>query len=69
MSAKDFVPGSSVDWMGARHVRVRLTDGSAIDLQQVPDGEGRYFLRLASDTLTEVRAARSYAFRVAKPLP
>lgn len=69
LSAGDFVAGSSVDWSGARLVRVTLVDGSAIDLAQVPDGEGRYHLRLASDTHADVRASRRLAFRVSEPLP
>jgi hypothetical protein len=69
LSARDFVGGASVNWAGARQVRVMLADGSAIDLQQVPDGAGRYHLRMTSDSRTDVRAARRYAFRVADPLP
>jgi hypothetical protein len=69
LTARDFVAGGSVGWGGARMLRVRLTDGSAIDLQQVPDGDGRYHLRLTSDKLESIRAARRYAFRVAEPLP
>lgn len=67
--ATDFVAGATVSWMGARMLRVRMADGQLIDVQQVPDGEGRYHLRLASDTRTDVRAARHYAFRVMEPLP
>lgn len=69
LSAGDFVAASGVDWMGARMVRVTLLDGSAIDLAQVPDGEGRFHLRLASDTRADVRASRRLAFRVSKALP
>lgn len=69
LTAKDFVAGASVSWGGARMLRVKLTDGAVIDLQQVSDGDGRYHLRLTSDTLESVRAARRYAFRVAEPLP
>ena len=65
----DFVAGATVSWAGARLVRVHMADGSVIDLQQVPDGEGRYHLRLTSDTRTDVRAARRFAFRVTEPLP
>ena len=69
LSATDFVAGATVSWMGAKTVRVRLADGQVIDLQQVPDGEGRFHLRLTSDTRTDVRAARRFAFRVREPLP
>ena len=69
LSATDFVAAGSVDWAGARMVRVTLVDGTAIDLAQVPDGEGRYHLRLASDTHADVRAARKLAFRVSGVLP
>ena len=69
LGAKDFVAGADVSWSGAKLLRVKLVDGTVIDLQQVPDGDGRYFLRLTSDTLESVRAARRYAFRVAEPLP
>jgi hypothetical protein len=69
LSATDFVSGATVSWAGARLLRVRMADGSAIDLQQVPDGEGRYHLRLTSDTRTDVRAARRFAFRVGVALP
>jgi hypothetical protein len=69
LQATDFVAGATVGWAGARLVRVRLVDGQAIDLQQVPDGEGRFHLRLTSDTRTDVRAARRFAFRVSEPLP
>jgi hypothetical protein len=69
LAPTDFVAGATVDWMGARHVRVRLADGATVDLLQVPDGDGRYHLRLASDTRTDIRASRRFAFRVAEPLP
>jgi hypothetical protein len=69
LSATDFVGGATVSWAGARLLRVRMADGSAIDLQQVPDGEGRFHLRLTSDTRTDVRAARRFAFRVGAELP
>lgn len=69
LTATDFVSGAAVSWAGARLLRVRLADGQAIDVQQVPDGEGRYHLRLTSDTRTDVRAARRFAFRVSEPLP
>lgn len=69
LAATDFVAGATVSWAGARLLRVRMVDGSAIDLQQVPDGEGRFHLRLTSDTRTDVRAARRFAFRVREPLP
>lgn len=69
LAPEDFVAGATVSWAGARLLRVRMTDGQAIDLQQVPDGEGRYHLRLTSDTRTDVRAARHFAFRVTEPLP
>jgi hypothetical protein len=48
---------------------VRLTDGQAIDIQQVPDGEGRWHLRFTSDTLTEIRAIRRFAYRSERALP
>jgi hypothetical protein len=69
LQATDFVAGATVSWAGAQLLRVQMADGSAIDLQQVPDGEGRYHLRLTSDTRTDVRAARRYAFRVPAALP
>ena len=69
LSAVNFVAGSSVDWSGARMLRVTLVDGTTIDMAQVPDGEGRYHLRLASDTQADVRAARRLAFRVSEVLP
>ncbi|MCG2840484.1 hypothetical protein L6Q21_05765 [Sandaracinobacter sp. RS1-74] len=69
LSPVGFVAGSRIDWKGARLLRVTLVDGSFIDLAQVPDGEGRYYLRLASDTDAGVRATRRLAFRVSKPLP
>ena len=69
LSAGDFVAAGSVNWVGARMVRVTLVDGTAIDLAQVPDGEGRFHLRLASDTHADVRASRKLAFRVSEPLP
>jgi hypothetical protein len=69
LAREDFVAGATVSWAGARLLRVRMADGQAIDLQQVPDGEGRYHLRLTSDTRTDVRAARRFAFRVTEPLP
>ena len=69
LGAKDFVAGADVGWAGAKLLRVKLTDGTIIDLQQVSDGDGRYFLRLTSDTLESVRAARRYAFRVKDALP
>ncbi len=69
LSARDFTAGASVDWRGARQFRVYLADGSTLDLQQVADGDGRTFLRLTSDRMTDVRAVRRYAFRVKAPLP
>lgn len=69
LSPTDFVAASSVDWTGARMVRVTLVDGKAIDLAQVPDGEGRHHLRLASDTDADVRSSRKLAFRVSEVLP
>lgn len=69
LTATDFVAGATVSWIGARQLRVRMADGSVIDLQQVPDGEGRHHLRLTSDTRPDVRAARRFAFRVTEPLP
>jgi hypothetical protein len=69
LTATDFVAGATVRWMGARTLRVRMADGQLIDLQQVPDGEGRFHLRLTSDTRTDVRATRRFAFRVSDPLP
>ncbi|MGL6044490.1 MAG: hypothetical protein ACRC1J_11250 [Sandaracinobacteroides sp.] len=69
LSAKDFVAGSSVNWMGASLLRVRLADGNSLDLQQVSDGDGRFHLRLTSDTLTQIRATRHFAFRVSEALP
>jgi hypothetical protein len=69
LSATDFMPGSSVNWAGARQLRVTMADGQVIDVQQVPDGDGRYFLRLASETDPAIRQARRFAFRVAESLP
>lgn len=69
LSSEDFVAASSVDWSGAGMLRVTLLDGSLIDLAQVPDGEGRFHLRLASDTQADVRASRRLAFRVSRTLP
>ncbi|MFN7399973.1 MAG: hypothetical protein ACK5SX_13170 [Sandaracinobacter sp.] len=69
LQATDFVSGATVSWAGASLLRVRMADGTVIDLQQVPDGEGRFHLRMTSDTRTDIRAARRYAFRVEKPLP
>ena len=67
--AQDFMAGSDVRWMGAKSLRVIMDDGATIDLQQAPDGEGRYFLRMTSDKLADVRDARRFAFRVSKPIP
>lgn len=69
LTARDFMGGGSVNWAGAAQMRVRLADGASIDLQQVPDGEGRFFLRMTSAERTDVRMARNYAFRMADPLP
>ena len=69
LDARDFASSATVNWAGARQLRVLLADGSSVDLQQVPDGEGRFFLRMTSDSRTDVREARRYAFRVADPLP
>lgn len=66
--AADFVAGASINWAGARLARVTLADGATIDLQQVPDGQGRYHLRLTSDQRADVRAARQWAFRVRNQL-
>jgi hypothetical protein len=69
LSARDFMGSTSVNWAGARQVRVLMADGSSIDLQQVPDGDGRFFLRMTSDSRADVRQARRYAFRVSESLP
>ncbi len=69
LSARDFMGSAAINWAGARQLRVRLADGSSIDLQQVPDGDGRFFVRMTSDTRTDVREARRYAFRVSESLP
>lgn len=69
LDAQDFMAGSDVRWMGAKLLRVTLDDGSTVDLQQVPDGEGRYFLRMTSDRIAAVRDSRRFAFRVERPLP
>ncbi len=69
LSATGFVAASDVNWAGGHMLRVTLTDGRTIDLLQVPDGEQRYFLRLASDNVQTVRETRRFAFRVSDPLP
>jgi hypothetical protein len=69
LGPKDFVAGAGVSWAGSNLYRVRLTDGQAIDIQQVPDGEGRWHLRFTSDTLTEIRAIRRFAYRSERALP
>jgi hypothetical protein len=69
LSATDFMPGSSVNWAGARQLRVTMSDGRLIDVQQVSDGDGRYFLRLASETDPAIRQARRFAFRTTESLP
>ncbi|MBS3962295.1 MAG: hypothetical protein KGZ61_10775 [Sandarakinorhabdus sp.] len=69
LSAQDFQGSASVNWAGARQIRVLLADGSSIDLQQVSDGDGRYFLRMTSDSRTDIREARRFAFRVSESLP
>lgn len=68
LSPVGFVAAASVNWAGAEAFRVTLADGQAIDVQTVPDGEGGFFLRLTSDTLPEVRAARAFAFRLPEAL-
>ncbi len=69
LSSTGFVPGTEVDWRGAAMLRVTMADGTSIDLAQVPDGEGRFFLRLASDTRADVRESRRLAFVVQEALP
>ena len=56
LDAQDFMAGSDVRWMGAKSLRVIMDDGATIDLQQAPDGEGRYFLRMTSDKLAKANA-------------
>lgn len=68
LSAVGFLPASAINWAGAEAFRVTLADGQVIDLQTVPDGEGGFHLRLTSDTLAEVRAARAFAFRLPESL-
>jgi hypothetical protein len=68
LSARGFAAASSVDWAGARLLRLGLRDGGTIDLQTVPDGNGGAWLRLTSDTRADVRAVRRYAFRSVQPL-
>lgn len=69
LGVQDFAAAGDIDWSASRRLRVRLRDGAAFDLEQAPDGEGRYFLRLTSDHLESIRAASGYAFRVEQPLP
>ncbi|MFN3371464.1 MAG: hypothetical protein ACK4Z0_08065 [Sphingomonadaceae bacterium] len=68
LGAVGFVAAATVNRAGAERYRVTLADGQAIDVETVPDGEGGVRLRLTSDTLPEVRAARVYAFRLPEPL-
>lgn len=68
LSAVGFVPAAAVNWAGATTLRVTLADGQVIDTQTVPDGEGGAHLRLTSETLPDIRAARAFAFRLPEPL-
>ncbi len=69
LTAQGFRSGAEIDWRGSRMLRVRFVDGSSLDLAQVPDGEGRFFLRLASGDRRDVQAVERFAFRVAESLP
>jgi hypothetical protein len=65
----DFVAARSVNWAGARQLRLIFADGRVIDVQQVPDGAGRHHLRLTSDTDPAIRETRRFAFRTVEALP
>lgn len=69
LSARGFVAGADVDWQGSRMWRVRLADGQTLDLAQVADGEGHFFVRLSSADLADVQASQRFAFRMAESLP
>ncbi len=69
LSPQGFTGSNQVDWSGATSLRVLLDDGATIRLDQVPDGGGRYLLRLSGDRGTRHDLGSAYAFRVERPLP
>ncbi len=69
LSATDFVPARTVNWAGADYVQATLRDGAIIEVQAIPAGDGRYHVRLTSDSIAAIRLARAYAFRIEGGLP
>lgn len=68
LSVRGFTGAADIDWSGARLLRLRLRDGSSVDIQTVSDGRGGGWVRLTSDTRADLRAMRRYAFRTPQPL-
>ncbi|QMW22384.1 hypothetical protein [Sandaracinobacteroides saxicola] len=69
LSAQDFVAAASVNWAGADYLQATRRDGSLIEIQSLPAGDGRNHVRLTSPTDPELRMARRYAWRVEPVLP
>jgi hypothetical protein len=69
LSATGFVPARTVNWAGADYVQVTLRGGGVVEAQAVPADDGGHHVRLTSDTLPDVKAARAFAFRLERGLP
>lgn len=69
LSATGFVPARRMNWAAADYVQAKTRSGALIEVQAVPAGQGRYLVRLTSESLPEVRAVRDFAFQTPVGLP
>lgn len=69
LASPGFVAASDLNWTGSPMLRLHLKDGSIVDAQQTQSGDGQMYVRMASDTRADVRAARLFAFPVRRALP
>ncbi len=69
LGQQDFVAAALINWAGARLYRLTLADGTAIDLQAVPEGKAGWRIRITSDDRADVRLVRAYAFLLPVALP
>jgi hypothetical protein len=63
LTVRDFRAAAEINWHGAQLYRLHLAGGGVIDVQAVPAAGGGSWVRLTSDTMAAVRAARRFAFR------
>lgn len=69
IASPGFVVASDLNWTGSPTLRLHLKDESIVDAQQTQSADGQLYVRMASDTRADVRAARLFAFPVRRSLP